>query len=219
MPNKYSTVVLYTGEIYPTTEPDCWEFESLKEAAQWLVDQDFAKNIGAAKTGLSSVLSGRLKHYKGITISVAYTHEADQRLAEESARLKPPTKKPQKPDQEAIPLMMKGGYDILTYDKCHVAIIRVIDHATEDTANGSYDDFRQVLAGSLTEFIGSNFGLYASSHEPYIPHKGSIRLIATLPERARRDVLNFVIDRLERDNELTLDNINRAMSGRECDLF
>ena len=71
---KYSTIVLYIGEIYRFQQPDCWQFDSVAEAADWLVKNGHAKNMQAAKTGISNVLNGKLRHYKGFTISVAYVN-------------------------------------------------------------------------------------------------------------------------------------------------
>ena len=71
---KYCTVVLYAGEIPGyNRQPDCWQFDSVKEAAEWLYTYGHAKSIRTAISGLSNVLRGKSHHYKGFTLSVAYT--------------------------------------------------------------------------------------------------------------------------------------------------
>jgi len=77
MSYKYTTVVLYTGEVPSySCKPDCWQFDSLTEAADWIVNNGYASNRMNAVTGLSRILSGRSTHYKQFTISVAYTNPA-----------------------------------------------------------------------------------------------------------------------------------------------
>lgn len=70
---KYCTIILYGGEISGYNIPsDCWQFDSIKEAADWLFRNSYAKSTSAAISGLSNILRGTVKHYKGFTISVAY---------------------------------------------------------------------------------------------------------------------------------------------------
>jgi len=69
-PVTLANLTLYAGEVagYPM-EPDCFEFNSVREAAKWLVDQGITTNYNAAVTGIYSVWYERLKHYRGYTIA------------------------------------------------------------------------------------------------------------------------------------------------------
>lgn len=73
--SKYCTVVLYAGEVakFPL-KPDCWQFDNVKQAAEFLVSRGVSPTVNAAQVGLSTVLNGRAKHFKGYTLSVAYSN-------------------------------------------------------------------------------------------------------------------------------------------------
>lgn len=72
--SKYSTVVLYAGEVdkFPL-QPDCWQFDTVKQAAEFLFERGVSPTVGAAQVGLSSVLNSKANHFKGYTLSVAYS--------------------------------------------------------------------------------------------------------------------------------------------------
>lgn len=80
---KYCTVVVYAGEIaHIPMEPDCWQFDSAAEAANWFVDNGISRTPAAAKTGISNTLNGKIKHYKGYTFSVAFTDDYSGKRSE-----------------------------------------------------------------------------------------------------------------------------------------
>ncbi len=64
-PYKYTTVMLYNSD-----ETDCWQFDSIIEACEWLVEHRYSKNITSAKAGLYAMLNGKTRQYKGLTITV-----------------------------------------------------------------------------------------------------------------------------------------------------
>jgi hypothetical protein len=73
--SKYCTVVLYAGEVakFPL-KPDCWQFDTVKQAAEFLVNRGVSPTVNAAQVGLAAVLNNRAKHFKGYTLSVAYSN-------------------------------------------------------------------------------------------------------------------------------------------------
>ena len=71
---RMSTVVLYWGELprpLPIAERDCWQFDSVKEAAVWLQRRGVADTAKHAEYGIRNVLQGHQAHYRGYTISIA----------------------------------------------------------------------------------------------------------------------------------------------------
>lgn len=76
---KFANITLYAGEVKGYNhEPDCFEFNTCKEAAEWLVQHKYAPNVVAARTGISNVINDRLHHYKGFTVVAVPLLEEDR---------------------------------------------------------------------------------------------------------------------------------------------
>ena len=71
---EIANLTLYAGEVagYPM-EPDCFEFNSVREAAQWLVSIGVVSRVDIAVRGIYAVYEERLKHYRGFTIAFVST--------------------------------------------------------------------------------------------------------------------------------------------------
>ena len=69
-PVTLANLTLYAGEVagYPM-EPDCFEFNSVREAAKWLVSTGKVSKVEVAVKGIYAVYEGRLKQYRGYTIA------------------------------------------------------------------------------------------------------------------------------------------------------
>ena len=66
---KYFDVEIGYGQDN-THEPVSWigMFDCIRDAAEWFVEEGRSKSIPAARVGMSTVLTGKRDHYRGLKI-------------------------------------------------------------------------------------------------------------------------------------------------------